>query len=122
MATNYSEEMATEEELVQFVRLRREGGTFGPGIERIETAYYRLDEAGLGRIEAECDRRYPNSGHDSVKGSFGGDSLGGRFCREETARGSVSPRGGRYVWVAGYDSDGCRSQGKSATIGSPGGR
>lgn len=116
----YCDRVATDEELVQFIRLRGEGGTFGPGIGRIESMYYRLNEADLGRIEAEYDRRYPNSGRDSAKGSSGGDSLGGRFClEEESPKDSGSPRGGLYVWFAGDDGGGCKSQGKSATIGSP---
>lgn len=120
MGTNYGEDPATDEELVQFVRLRNNGGYFGPGIGRIESIYYRLNDVDLRRIEAEYDRRYRNNGRDSVKGTFVGESLRGRFCREaESPKDSGSPKGGNYVWVADDDSDGCRSSGKSATIGSP---
>lgn len=87
MATNYGEETASEEELVQFVRLGKNGGYFCPGIGRIETAYYRLDEADLGRIEAEYGRRH---GRDSSEGV----SASGSLCRNCSPRGGSSPRGG----------------------------
>lgn len=117
MGTNYGEDPATDEELVQYVKLRTEGGEFGPDIERIESIYYRLDEADLRRIEAEYDRRYPNSGRGSSEGPISvGDSASGREIREETARGSNSPRGGRYTWVADDDSSGRDSSEKNSSI------